>query len=66
MTVNGYPALYIVGEEPPGGGGDQVGTSDLLVVDNDTLIVDFFPSPFDVLSEDNDPTPEAILNSLRF
>jgi hypothetical protein len=66
MTVNGYPALYIVGEEPSGGGGDQVGTSDLLVVDNNTLIVDFFPSPFDALSNDNNPIPEAILNSLRF
>jgi hypothetical protein len=65
MTVGGYPALYIVGEESPGDG-DQVGTSDLLVVNNNTLIVDFFPSPFDALSWDNDPIPEAILNSLRF
>jgi hypothetical protein len=66
MTVNGYPAIYIVGEEPPGGGGDQEGTSDLLVVDNSTLVVDFFPSPFDALSDNSDPIPETILNSLRF
>src|SRR6266496_1588026 len=64
MTVHGYSALQIQDQMAPFAEGDQVATSYLLVMNN-ALIVGFAPSPFDTLTDNNDPIPKAILNTLR-